>query len=132
MTASQEPSQPGKNRLLAALPKRERDRLLPHLESVNLGFEEVLYEPDEPIRHVYFPTSGIVSLLLILEDGLGAEVSRIGNEGLIGLPIFFGVKTSHTRALVQIPGATFYDRLIVGVVVIVIVVMDQVLARRHR
>jgi CRP-like cAMP-binding protein len=104
MTASQEPSQPGKNRLLAALPRREHGRLLPHLEPVSLGFEEVLYEPDGLIRHVYFPTSGMISLLLVLEDGLVAEVGRVGNEGMVGLPVFLGVKNSHTRAFVQIPG----------------------------
>ena len=59
----------GKNRLLAAVPRRQHDRLLRHLEPVPLQFEEILYEPDQPIRHVYFPTSGMISLLLKLDDG---------------------------------------------------------------
>jgi len=93
------------NKLLAALPQREFDRLAPHFEQVELEFDSTLFEAGKPIRHVYFPTSGIVSLLLVLEDGPVAEVARVGNEGMIGLPIFLGVQTSHTRAFVQIPGA---------------------------
>lgn len=104
MAAAQESLKPGKNKLLAALPKREQTRLLPHLEPTTLGFEDILYEPDGLIRHVYFPTSGLISLLLVLEDGSVSEVARIGNEGMVGLPIFLGVPTSHTRAFVQIPG----------------------------
>jgi CRP-like cAMP-binding protein len=104
MTALQKPFEPETNKLLAALPKRERDHLLPHLKPVVLEFEQVLYEPDKLIRHVYFPTSGLISLLLVLEDGSVAEVSRVGNEGMVGLPVFLGVQTSHTRACVQIPG----------------------------
>src|SRR5437764_4085992 len=104
MAASQQAPKPGENRLLAALPRREQDRLLPHLEPVKLQFEEVLYEPDERIRQIYFPTSGMISLLLVLEDGSVAEVARVGNEGMVGLPVFLGVPTSHTRAFVQIPG----------------------------
>ena len=102
---SSRPSIPQKrNGLLTALPKRELDRLSHHLEPVSLRFEEVLYEPEERIRHVYFPTSGMVSLLVVLEDGSLVEVGRVGNEGMVGLPVFLGVNASHTRAFVQIPG----------------------------
>jgi CRP-like cAMP-binding protein len=59
---------------------------------------------DGPIGHVYFPTSGLISLLLVLEDGSVAEVGGVGNEGMVGLPLFLGVRTSRTRAFVQIPG----------------------------
>jgi CRP-like cAMP-binding protein len=104
MAALQEPPKPGRNMLLAALPKRDRDGLLPHLKPVTLRSEEVLYEPDEPIRHVYFPTSGMISLLVVLHNGSVAEVGRVGNEGMVGLPVFLGLWTSHTRAFVQIPG----------------------------
>jgi CRP-like cAMP-binding protein len=104
IASSQDPFDPDKNKLLAALPRREHDRLRPHLEPVTLGFEEVLYKPDGLIRHIYFPTSGMISLLLVLEDGSVGEVGRVGNEGMVGLPVFLGVKTSHTRAFVQIPG----------------------------
>ena len=98
------PLKPAENKLLAALSRRERDRLLPHLEPVSLRFEEVLYEPDGPIRHVYFPTSGMISLLVVLDDGLVAQVGRVSNEGMVGLPVFLGVPSSHTRAFVEIPG----------------------------
>ena len=104
MAAPQERLKPDRNKLLAALPGGDRDGLLPHLKPVAMGVEEILYEPDEPIRYVYFPTSGIISLLLVLEDGSVAEVSRVGNEGMVGLPVFLGVRTSHTRAFVQIRG----------------------------
>ena len=69
-----------------------------------MRFEQVLYEPNELLRHVYFPTSGMISLLLVLKDRSVVEVGRVGNEGIVGLPIFLGVRTSHTRAFVQIPG----------------------------
>ena len=71
----------GTNRLLAALPRRERDRLLPQLEPVVLSFEEILYEPEAPIRHVYFPTSGLISLLLVMDDASVAEVGRGRQRG---------------------------------------------------
>lgn len=73
-------TQPRLNRLLAALPKTEQDRLLPPLTLVTLGFEEVLFEPDEWFPHVYFSTEGIISLLLDFEDGLTAEIGRVNNE----------------------------------------------------
>lgn len=104
MPASQEPRPPAGNKLLAALPKKEQDRLRGHLEPVALAFEEILYEPEQPIRQVYFLTSGVISLLLVLADGSVVEVGQVGNEGMVGLPVFLGVPTSHTRAFVQIPG----------------------------
>jgi len=104
MAAPQEPLQPGRNKLLAALPRREAARLMPYLEPIHLDFGETLYEPDGLIRYVYFPTSGLISLLLMLDDGSAAEVGRIGDEGMVGLPVFLGVEQSHTRAFVQIPG----------------------------
>jgi len=104
MPTQQEALDPAGNKLLAALSRREQARLLPHLEPVSLRFEEVLYEPDGLIRHVYFPISGMISLVLALEDSLGAQVGRVGNEGMIGLPVFLGVPTSYTRAFVEISG----------------------------
>jgi CRP-like cAMP-binding protein len=95
---------PTRNKLLAALSRREQTRLLPHMKPVRLQFEEVLYEPDGPIRDIYFPTSGMISLVVALEDGLVAQVGRVGNEGMVGLPVFLGVPISHTRAFVEIPG----------------------------
>jgi CRP-like cAMP-binding protein len=96
---------PIRNRLLAALPCEEYGRLLPHLESVPLPFMEVLYEGGEPIRHVYFPGDGLISLLVVMNDGTVREIGVIGNEGMLGVAVALGVKTSATRALIQLPGS---------------------------
>lgn len=92
------------NRLLATLPREEYARLLPHLETVSLPFEQVLYESRQLIEHVYFPNHGVVSLLTILEDGTAAEVGLVGSEGMVGLPLFLGVDTAPLRSIVQAPG----------------------------
>lgn len=92
---------PPTNRLLAALSKDEHRRLLPNLEPFPLDFGEKIYEPGDLIRHVYFPTSGILSLLASVEDRATLEVGIVGREGMVGLPVFMGVKTSHNRAVVQ-------------------------------
>ena len=94
---------PGENRLLVALPRDERDRLLPHLEKVSLSLRDILYEANGPIAHVYFPLSGVVSL--VIEDSVFTlEVGIIGNEGLVGTPVFLGSERSPTRAITQIEG----------------------------
>lgn len=93
------------NRLLATLPKNEYKRLLPGLKPINLTFGEVLYEPGETIKHIYFPTDSIVSLLAATADTSGLEVGMIGNEGMAGLPVFMGVNVSPTRALVHCGGS---------------------------
>jgi CRP-like cAMP-binding protein len=89
------------NRLLAALPKEEYQQLLPELEPFPLVFGEVIYDPGDLIRSVYFPTSGIISLLASVEDRATLEVGIVGREGMVGLPAFMGVKTSGNRAVVQ-------------------------------
>jgi CRP-like cAMP-binding protein len=96
---------PPTNRLLTALPKDEYQRLLPKLERFPLVFGEVIYEPGDLIRNVYFPTSGIISLLAAVEDRATLEVGIVGREGMVGLPAFMGVKTSTNRAVVQGVGA---------------------------
>jgi CRP-like cAMP-binding protein len=94
-----------KNLLLSALPSREYKRLLPHLDHVPLAFKAVLHEPGQPISHLYFPTSGILSLLLAREEqGEGMEVGIIGREGVAGLAAFLGAATTLTRSMVQVPG----------------------------
>lgn len=95
---------PIRNRLLAALPSEEYGRLLPHLESVPLPFLRVLYEGGEPIRHAYFPGDGLISLLVVMDDGTVREIGVIGNEGALGSALALGMKTTTTRALVQLPG----------------------------
>ncbi len=92
------------NQLLAALPGDEYKRLIPHLESVPLPFMGVLYGGGEPIKHVYFPDDGLISLLVVMEDETLREVGLIGNDGMLGLPLVLGMNTTPHRALVQLPG----------------------------
>lgn len=94
-------SPPIANRLLAALPKKDYQLLKRHLEEVPLIFEEVLYRPDALISDVYFPNSGIVSLLAGVNERSTLEVGFVGNEGVVGLGVFLGVDTSLNRAVVQ-------------------------------
>jgi len=93
------------NRLLAALPTKDYQRLLPELEQVTLTFADIIYEPGEKIRHVYFPSDSVVSLLATENHHSMLEVGMIGNEGMTGISVFMGVDTSRTRALVQGAGA---------------------------
>jgi CRP-like cAMP-binding protein len=93
-----------RNHLLAALPAAEFDRLAPHLELVSMPLGEVLYESGEHLRHVYFPTTSIVSLLYVLENGASAEIAIVGNEGILGISLFMGGETTPSRAVVQSAG----------------------------
>ncbi|HEX6624104.1 MAG TPA: Crp/Fnr family transcriptional regulator [Pyrinomonadaceae bacterium] len=96
---------PIRNRLLAALPREEYERLLPHLKSVPLPFMKILYEGGEPIRHVYFPGDGLISLLVVMGDGTVREIGVIGNEGMLGTAVALGMNTAPHRALIQLPGS---------------------------
>ena len=98
------PYAPGQNRLLAALPPSDRERLFPHLELVPMELGRVLYESGDALVHVYFPLDSIVSLLYVMENGSSAEISVVGNEGLIGLALFMGGETTPSRAIVQSAG----------------------------
>ena len=89
------------NRLLAALPAKEYQRLFPKLEEISLTYGDNIYERGEIIRRVYFPNSGIISLLSAVEERSLLEVGIVGNEGMIGLALFLGVKTSNNHAIVQ-------------------------------
>ena len=95
---------PGKNRLLAGLPRDEYDRLRPNLDKVSLPLKEILYEANGPIPHVFFPLNGVVSLVLVMDGGFSLEVGTIGNEGMVGTPVFLGSDSSPTRAISQVPG----------------------------
>lgn len=96
---------PPPNRLLAALVPREYDRLRPHLEPVSLLFRTVLHEPDQTIPFVYFPDSGVISVLVPPEGrGQGVEVGMVGREGVVGLPVFLGSDSTPARWVVQAPG----------------------------
>lgn len=92
------------NRLLALLPPAEYQRLVPHLQAISLDPKQILYSARSPIDYVYFPTSGIVSAMTIMEDGAAIEVATIGNEGLVGLTAFIGGETSPHEVMVQVPG----------------------------
>lgn len=89
------------NSLLSALPRREYQRLLTSLEPVTLTFGEVLYEPGQPIRHIYFPNDSLVSLLTVVDGHLALEVGLVGHEGMVGIPLVLGINVSSVRALVQ-------------------------------
>jgi len=92
---------PVANHLLAALPRKDYQRLLTGLEPVPLTFGEILYEPGKPIRHVYFPTDSLVSLLTLADGHLALEVGMVGREGMLGIPVALGIHDSPVRALVQ-------------------------------
>ena len=98
---------PLKNHLLAALPDAEWQRWLPQLEEIDLPLGEVLYESGTTLKHVYFPTTAIVSLLYVMENGASAEIAVVGNEGLVGISLFMGGESTPSRAVVQSAGQGF-------------------------
>jgi len=85
----------------------ERERLYPYLRLVKMPLGKALYEPGDVLRHVFFPVDCIVSLLYVLENGASAEISVVGNEGLIGVALFMGGETTPSRAIVQSAGHAF-------------------------
>jgi CRP-like cAMP-binding protein len=93
------------NSLLAAIPRKAYQRLIAALEPVELKFGEVLYEPGDTIRHVYFPSAALVSLLTLADGHLALEVGLIGRDGMVGIPLVLGHSASPVRALVQGAGA---------------------------
>jgi CRP-like cAMP-binding protein len=96
-----------KNLLLAALPDSEWERWLPQLEAVALPLGQVLYESGDTLSHVYFPTTAIVSLLYVMENGASAEIAVVGREGLVGISLFMGGESTPSRAVVQSAGNGF-------------------------
>ena len=106
-TASPKQHVPEQNYLLAALSADERERVYPHLRLVSMPLGKVLYESGDALEYVYFPTDSIVSLLYVLESGASAEISVVGNEGLIGIALFMGGGTTPSRAIVQSAGHAF-------------------------
>jgi len=98
---------PRQNHLLAALPEDECERIFPKLELVPMRLGEVLYEPGIEMRYVYFPTTSIVSLLYVMEDGASAEIAIVGNEGIVGVSLFMGGESTTSRAVVQSQGHAY-------------------------
>ena len=103
---SETPS-PQQNHLLAALPADVQDRLFPNLELLPLLLGRVLYESGDALHHVYFPTDSIVSLLYMMENGASAEISVVGNDGLVGIALFMGGESTPSRAIVQSAGSAY-------------------------
>jgi CRP-like cAMP-binding protein len=101
---------PKHNGLLAALPPEDFERLRPHMTPVELPLGAVVYESGSPLRHVYFPVSGIVSLLYIMENGASAEIAVIGNDGLVGVSILLGGDSTPSRAVVQVAAQAYQIR----------------------
>jgi len=98
------PDTPKENHLLAALSTEDYARLLPHLELIAMPLGSVLYESGGHQGHLYFPTTSIVSLLYIMENGASAEIAITGNEGLVGISLFMGGESTPSRAVVQSAG----------------------------
>ncbi|WP_211450876.1 Crp/Fnr family transcriptional regulator [Collimonas antrihumi] len=98
---------PRKNHLLAALPDAEWERWQPQLEAVDMPLGQVLYESGSTLSYVYFPTTSIVSLLYLLENGASAEIAVVGNEGIVGVSLFMGGESTPSRAVVQSAGQGF-------------------------
>jgi CRP-like cAMP-binding protein len=107
MAAAKNTPNPRQNRLLAALPESDYQRIAPGLEPVSLSLGEVLYESGGKLRHVYFPTTSIVSLLYVMENGSSAEIAVVGNDGLVGISLFMGGETTPSRAVVQSKGECY-------------------------
>ncbi len=102
-----EHNDPRRNHLLAALPEAEWQRWQSMLEAVELPLGFVLYESGATLTHVYFPTSAIISLLYVMENGSSAEIAVVGNEGIVGISLFMGGESTPSRAVVQSAGQGF-------------------------
>jgi CRP-like cAMP-binding protein len=102
-----ESAEPRDNFLLAALPDPEWERWQPLLERIEMPLGQVLYESGATLTHVYFPTTAIVSLLYVMENGASAEIAVVGNEGLVGISLFMGGESTPSRAVVQSAGQGF-------------------------
>jgi CRP-like cAMP-binding protein len=98
---------PRQNHLLTSLPRTVWDRWLPQLEFVGLNLGDVIYESGATLSHVYFPTTAIISLLYVTENGESAEIAVVGNEGILGVSLFMGGKSTPSRAVVQSAGQCF-------------------------
>jgi CRP-like cAMP-binding protein len=104
MNISMRLNNPNQNHLLAALLDTEFDRISPHLEPQMMRLGDVLYESGGKLNYVYFPTSAIVSLHYVLENGASSEIAGVGNEGILGISLFMGGDTTPSRAVVQTSG----------------------------
>jgi CRP-like cAMP-binding protein len=99
------PHRPSANRLLAALPQAEYAHFLSHLERVSLAYRQSLCDANTPIPYVWFIERGVASMVQATQDGTMIEICVIGNEGIVGLPVFLGTESTPSQVLVQVPGA---------------------------
>jgi CRP-like cAMP-binding protein len=93
-----------RNQILMRLNREDYERLRPDLQQVSLSIKEEIYEPGRRINHVYFPESGVISIVKQMDDGTAIETGTVGNEGMVGLPVVFGIDTTSSRAFCQVPG----------------------------
>ncbi len=107
MSTVRNASHPRQNWLLNALSEADYERLAPHLELLTLPLGQVLYESGGKMQYVYFPTTSIVSLLYVMEDGASAEIAIVGNDGVVGISLFMGGETTPSRAVVQSAGECY-------------------------
>ncbi len=103
-TVMSHPHSPQQNHLLDALPESDYTRIHASLEYVSMPLGQALYESGGQLQHVYFPTTAIISLLYVLENGASAEIAVVGNEGVLGVSLFMGGETTPSRAVVQSAG----------------------------
>lgn len=104
MAATPTLRQPRGNQILSALPRKDFAQLRPQLEPVTLGLKEIIYEPNTPIPYIYFPNSGVTSILTTMKNGKAVEVGLVGKEGMLGLPVFLGTDRSSGQSFSQVPG----------------------------
>jgi CRP-like cAMP-binding protein len=97
---------PGESRVVSLLPAAERQRLLQRCERMDMKSKQLLFEANGPISHVYFPLSGMASMVLKAESGTAVEVGTVGNEGMVGMPVYLGAKSSPTEGVWQVSGET--------------------------
>jgi CRP-like cAMP-binding protein len=98
---------PNQNHLLAALAPQDRERIYPHLQLFPMPLGKVIHEAGQVLSHAYFPTDSIVSLMYITADGSSAQIAVVGNDGIVGVPLFMGSETTPSRAVVQSAGYAF-------------------------
>jgi len=103
----------GANRLLRAIPQNDLDRLSPRLERQQTGLKDVLFQPNMPIEGVYFPLSGVVSIITVVDNDRGIELATVGREGMVGVPLFLGARytSTHEISQVHIPGELIHMSL---------------------
>ncbi len=104
MSSSQSSRNPVANQLLAAIPRGEYERLLPHLEFVCLPIKQVLHEANEPIEYAYFPLTVVASVLTLMSDGEAIEAATVGKEAMVGVPLLLGTQSIPNQVVAQIPG----------------------------